>query len=502
MTKQVIRWSIALLYGGLGPSTWAQSWICDSPIMTDKAVVSSFTRTTVSFAYCAVPDCAGAGDTLKMNVYIPQTMDPGVAKPEKFPLMVFFSGGGFYTGDRNMVQWPEAFARRGYVVATPDYRVGWDRNGDGVIDDIDYSDTLVSGDCNGDAKSLMRAIMRASLDAHSVIRFILGDPGTYPVDPDLVYVGGPSAGGSLALTAAFADRQQMLDYWNQFTDTAAVEVEPCDMRYEVRDCPLLGPEYTSPYRIRGVVNCWGQAVIDPLSGDPGNVDLISFFGREDHVNPPGVGTVLNCDGLPLAIGSKGMHFRQVQYGHCVKTIEDPDARHKTVFLEDIDSANYNASLSARKGERANFIAQQANCLFKSSLCGQSCSSPIIYEVDRMADWASSYVAVNGGSRGQPNGCNADGSGRFQAILPPQGLPLGGLSLWPNPNSGNALTMAWDSPSGNGECTITDVSGRTVFSGRVKNRSALSNSLRLEKGYYWISVEDDQARYSARFLVVD
>lgn len=470
--------------------------------MTDRSVVSQIAISTVPYAYCNAPECVVQGDTLKMNVYKPVTMSGNIPMPERFPLMVFFSGGGFYTGDRNMAQWPEAFARRGYIVVTPDYRVGWDRNNDGVIDGVDFSDTLVSGDCQGNPQSLMRAIIRARIDAHSVIRFVLGNPTEYPVDTSLIYVGGPSAGGTLALTAAFATDQQMLDYWAAFSGAIPVEQSPCDMHYEVRPCPLLGPEYTAPYRIRGVVNCWGQAVISPDNGDPGPVDLISFFGAFDKVNPPGVGTTLGCSWAPIAFGSLGMHDRQLLFGNCVKTIEDINAKHRTVFLDDIDSTNFNASQSAKKGERANFIAQQANCFFKSSICGGDCSNPSVYLVDRMSDWPASFMYVNGDADGEPNGCENDGRIRFQPVLPPGGVPVGELLTWPNPSAGNPVSVAWDSPAKWGQCTIIDVTGRTVFDERVRNRSTIQGTRFLTPGYYWARVEDPNGVHVARILVVE
>ncbi|HMN06205.1 MAG TPA: carboxylesterase family protein [Flavobacteriales bacterium] len=491
----------ALLLAAIGAQ--AQSWLCDSPIMTDRNAVESYTVETVAFAYCARPDCDGMGDTLHMNVYTPQTMRGATAKPERFPLLVFFTGGGFWQGNFNIPQWPEAFVKRGFVVATPEYRLGWDRNSDGVIDSLDFSPDLVSAHCEGNALSLMRAVMRGYLDAHAAIRFMLGNPTEYPVDPDLVYVGGPSAGGSLSMTAAFTTWEQLEDYWNNFSGGQPYEVGPCDMRYSIRDCPLLGPDYTAPYKIRGVVNCWGQAIIDPnLGGDPGAIDLISIYASGDFVNPPDVGRILSCPDYPYGLGGRAMHHRLVDHGHCVKTMEDPDARHKTVFLTEVDTLYDDVvyPLSVQRGERARFIAAQASCLFKSSLCGTPCTDTTIYIVDDPADWLRAYYAVNGTSRGEPNGCEVDGTARFLPILPPGGFARNDLLVWPNPSPGGPMSVAWNKGTRFGDCIVTDPTGRIIFSGTIANRSTPFSSIGLDNGYYYVRVKDKDSTYTTRFMV--
>ncbi len=502
MARPVYRavWMGLVAFGG---SATAQSWICDSPIMTDRSAVESYTVQTVGFAYCALPECEVAGDTLHMNVYIPATMKGSTPKPDRFPLLVFFTGGGFWQGNFNIPQWPEAFVKRGFVVATPQYRLGWDRNNDGVIDSLDFSPDIVSGHCEGNAKSLMRAVMRGYLDAHAAIRFLLGNPDSYPVDPELIYVGGPSAGGTLSMTAAFSSWEQLEAYWATFSGGLPYEVGPCDMRYSVRSCPLLGPDVTEPYHIRGVVNCWGQVVMDPaLEGDPGAVDLYSAYATGDFVSPPDVGRILSCPDYPYGMGGKAMHARLVEYGHCVKTMEDPDARHKTVFLSDEDTLYDDVvyPLSVQRGERARFIAAQASCLFKSSICGTPCTDTTIFLVDEPSDWLRAYYVVNGTANGEPGGCEDDGTARFLPILPGEGFSRHDLLVWPNPSPGGPMSVAWNSSTRFGDCIVTDVSGRVVFSGTVANRSTPFSSLGLDNGHYLVRVDDRDNTYTTRFVV--
>ena len=121
----------------MAPDVHAQSDLCNSAILTDKIVVTSFTRETLTFGTCYNSACAEQAPDLEMTVYVPTGMAAGIDQPALFPLMVLLPGGGFLKGDHEMAQWPEQFVKRGMIVATIDYRNGWDANGDGTIDDND-----------------------------------------------------------------------------------------------------------------------------------------------------------------------------------------------------------------------------------------------------------------------------------------------------------------------------------------------------------------------------
>ena len=121
--------------------------------------------------------------TLKMNIYRP-TNDT----LSKRPVIIFAFGGGFVNGSRtekSMTKLCEAFAKRGFVTATIDYRLG-----------MNISDKELS----------KRAVYRALQDGRAAVRFFRKNASNYGVDPNQVYISGHSAGAFLAYQSVYLDR--------------------------------------------------------------------------------------------------------------------------------------------------------------------------------------------------------------------------------------------------------------------------------------------------------
>jgi acetyl esterase/lipase len=123
--------------------------------------------------------------TLRMNIYQPnQTIDTLT----KRPVIIFCFGGGFVTGSRtetSMIQLCQAFARRGFVTATIDYRLG-----------MNISDEELS----------KRAVYRGVQDGRSAVRFFRNNANTYKIDPNQIFIAGHSAGAFIALHNVYMDK--------------------------------------------------------------------------------------------------------------------------------------------------------------------------------------------------------------------------------------------------------------------------------------------------------
>ncbi len=132
---------------------------------------------------------------LKMDVYEPGGMaDPMPARP----LIVFMHTGSYIpalingspTGSRfdsATVEICKQFARRGYVVANIDYRMGWNPYG-----------STVDIRCG----SLLQAVYRSIQDAKAAVRFFKADAAganTYKIDSTKIIMGGQGTGGYMAL---------------------------------------------------------------------------------------------------------------------------------------------------------------------------------------------------------------------------------------------------------------------------------------------------------------
>jgi len=108
------------------------------------------------------------------------------------PLVIVAFGGGFVAGSRD--HWSmrlicEELAKRGYVTASIDYRLGMN------IFDSDLA---------------QRAVYRGVQDARSAVRFFKADAAgdnNYKIDPNKIFIGGHSSGGLSALHNIYLDKE-------------------------------------------------------------------------------------------------------------------------------------------------------------------------------------------------------------------------------------------------------------------------------------------------------
>ena len=142
---------------------------------------------------------------LTMDVYEPGGTDTMVHRP----LIVFLHSGTFLPpylntqleGGRNdsgIIYICQAFARRGYVVANIDYRLGWNPQGSNV--DIRKG-------------TLITAFVRAIQDVKAAVRYFRKDAATtnlFRIDSNRVIVGGEHTGGALAINYAALQNQSQL----------------------------------------------------------------------------------------------------------------------------------------------------------------------------------------------------------------------------------------------------------------------------------------------------
>lgn len=172
------------------------------------------------------------------------------------PLILLIHGGGFYIGTREeqtMVFLADELAKRGYVVASIDYRLGF-RMKSNEVDRTGYL---------------------AIQDAHAALRFLSNQSNTYRIDPHQVYVAGTSAGAVTALHLAFLDNDERPESVLSQKDYSLIEDS--------------GNNLPDKFSIKAVANMWG-AVNDTLIIDEDeNIPVISFHGTDDHIVPYGYG---------------------------------------------------------------------------------------------------------------------------------------------------------------------------------------------------------------------
>ena len=109
---------------------------------------------------------------------------------EKRPLMIMAFGGSFLGGNKRhpqLVEFCQAMTQKGFVVASIDYRIGFNVTS---------------------TNSAIRAVYRATQDMNAAIRYFKGNAETYRIDTSMIFSGGHSAGSIAALHAAFGEEHE------------------------------------------------------------------------------------------------------------------------------------------------------------------------------------------------------------------------------------------------------------------------------------------------------
>ena len=260
-------------------SMWAQS-----PCATGRYATDVFTNytTTSDIVYGQNTSWNGASTTLKLDVYQPT----GDAETNR-PLVILVHGGSFIGGsktDGDVVTMCQKFAKKGYVTASIDYRLGF---------------------FPFDSANAVKAVVRAVQDLRAAVRFFYKDKQTtnaYKIDTNNIYVGGSSAGAITSLHLAYLDQEcEVSDYLNQATITQLGGLEGTSGN----------PGYSS--KVKGVLNgCGALARYSWL--EAGDVPVASVHGTNDGTVKYNRGIVNPGTPLMYLDGSRMIHERACAVG--------------------------------------------------------------------------------------------------------------------------------------------------------------------------------------------
>ena len=230
-------------------------------------------------------------DSLFMEIYSPKVSNNTIK-----PVMVFFFGGGWTSGNLDQFRpHAEYFAKRGSVTALVDYRV-MSRNGTSPF-----------------------ACLR---DAKSAIRYLRTHAESLGIDPEKLIAAGGSAGGHLAAALA------VIDGYNESTDDPAVDCNPNAL---VLFNPVLdnGP---GGYGYNRIGNEYLH--FSPLHNlRKGIPPTIIFLGTEDHLIP--VETVKYYQRVMQKLGSRcDLHLYEGQ-DHGFFNYKNFEYYQKTVLEADL-----------------------------------------------------------------------------------------------------------------------------------------------------------------------
>lgn len=250
----------------------------------------------------------GNSEALELDIYFPSN---DIDTMSSRPFILLIHGGGFVGGDKSSwVDECKEFAKRGYVAATINYRLGYDQ-----------SSGLESA----------KAAYRAQQDANAALRYFIENANSIRVDTSWIFIGGSSAGSITSLFTTYTDQQE----W----DVLFPGIESV-----LGSLITSGNNLTHTFTIKGIFNNWGAG--SPYGINPSELKpMISFHGELDEVVPIGTGS----NGL---IGSRVLHDQLNSEGVCNDFTVDTTGGH-----------------GIYKSEAGTiFRIERASCFFKSIFC--------------------------------------------------------------------------------------------------------------------------------------
>lgn len=241
---------------------------------------------------------------LFMDVYLPS----GDANTNR-PAIIFAHSGGFINGNRNhddIVALCDSFARKGYVTATIDYRLGFN-----LLSDVDLHGT--------------RAVYRGLQDGRSAVRFLRANAAAYGIDPTKVYFAGSSAGSFIALHSIYMEDPAEKPFFAN-----PVNYSNLVFPFNYTGPNLGGYDIGDHLSQRGtpdaIMALWGAVQTTDLI-TPGNAQPVFLVhGSNDGTVPFGLGNPFGFAAIPAVEGSQLINAKLTSIG-----LSD----HETYFVDGV-----------------------------------------------------------------------------------------------------------------------------------------------------------------------
>jgi alpha/beta superfamily hydrolase len=178
--------------------------ILSTCLSAQNYIDTTYTITTeTNIEYGSSVNFAGVQKTLEMDISYPtDDVVPSCGRP----LALIIHGGAWAEGskeDGNIVRMRKDFAKRGYVTAAINYRLGYFHT------DLNKHCNVENWDCLNlaDSSEWIRAWYRGVQDAKGALRYLIENKSTYEIDASNVFVFGESAGAFISIGVAYMDQE-------------------------------------------------------------------------------------------------------------------------------------------------------------------------------------------------------------------------------------------------------------------------------------------------------
>ncbi len=284
--------------------------------------VESFTLTQLTSiedtTYATALNVNNEMQSLEMDIYMP---NQSIDNLQERPFILLIHGGGFYAGDKsNMTFECLEFAKRGFVTATMEYRLG--------------------NESDSGMESLKRSY-RARQDGHAAIRFIVENATNLGIDTSWMFIGGYSAGTLLSLDLIYGEQSE----WDLYFPSISAELGATN---------TSGNSLTHNFSLKGIYNNCGSAT--SLNVDANEmIPSIAFHKEYDHL--------VAIDSSNYSYGSRKLHELLEANNVCSQLTVD------TVWYD----SNVEGHCAYTDYQGTLTRVNKASCFFKNIFCN-SCDN--------------------------------------------------------------------------------------------------------------------------------
>lgn len=263
----------------------------------NKEIFSSVKKDS-NLLYGSASNLAGAQETLYMDIYEP---DSDIVK--KRVLIIYVHGGGWgASGKDEGKEFCTLFAKKGYVAASIDYRLG-----------IEYPIN---------EKTRGEAVYRGVQDIRAAIRYVRSNASQFGIDPDQIFLGGYSAGAVNAVWAAYLDENEVPEYvdtqkWGRL-DTSGINLTSSKVQgvygiagaigdtnwIQAGDAPIICVHgkteiflpYISGYDYLGIYDYGAVSIIQRATSLKIPATLLTYenIAHDEYLNPVGFDNTTNA----------------------------------------------------------------------------------------------------------------------------------------------------------------------------------------------------------------
>ena len=371
------------------------------------------------------------------DIYLP-TGDSSTKRP-----VVFFThGGSFLSGSKetsDVVALCRAFAKRGYVTVSQNYRLGYE---------------------SFDATNAKRAVWRAMQDGRAAVRHVRAQAAQYLIDTNMIIYGGSSAGGFTALHVAFLDEPQELVLG---IDTSAY-TGPGSQGLG----GFTGTTNTLSNRdeVNAVINLCG-AIGDTswIQLKDKNIPVLNMHGTADNTVPYGTAVIKLFNTIPLLNVSGSSSIR--------KSLNAKKMTNRFYTFCGLDHVPFYGTTAVQKSWMDTTVLFISQFLYYDVL-KLSATNPnaIIQEIDS-ADCATTGIYAT---------------------------PIAAAKISPNPTQHSVLVELKNSNANIQQIAIMDLTGRTVGLHNIDNVNQTNIDLHhFENGIYLLKIITSEGMLIERII---